>query len=177
MSKNDKESESNENEILKPNQSNKSNIIKTTVSTFFPTKISELKQPKLESTFESLPSYERVPESLKYTILSLEYSLSPRGGLRQWIKVNLSLLLLFGIPTLMLIPLLMGVSNIVGEVANITDLMYVVAMNIFKFVLVVLATGTTIYFANKFIQEYLKSKKSNDSNGNNDVIDVTPDKD
>lgn len=61
--------------------------------------------PQIAPDIEELPLLERITETLRYVLFSIEYSLSPNGGLRQWLKVNLAFFLLLGIPILIFAPL------------------------------------------------------------------------
>ena len=61
---------------------------------------------------------ERSTEVFAYSIKSLEYALSPSGRLRQFIKLNLLLLCIIGIPLLIFLPLTAFAFN------QLTDITY-----------------------------------------------------
>jgi len=138
--------------------------ISKVLSSYFPNSPTSLNKPGIDKNFNSLPIIEKVTVSLIYNLLFIEYSISPKGGVRQWIKINISLLLLFGIPILIFIPLetffMGGLANITGEFANVTQFLLVSALNLLKLIGVMMALGTTLYILFKLpsISFYLKQR-------------------
>jgi len=135
--------------------------LKKIVSSCFQVTPVSLELPTIDQDFDKLPILERVTESLRYNILCFEYSISPKGELRQWIKINISLLLLFGIPILFFIPLFTyfigGFENIAASLSNITQYIYFSAFNILKAVLVIIVIASVLYIVFKILA--LRSKK------------------
>lgn len=123
---------------------------------YFPSGPSELKKPFVDKKFSSLSVFERIIEAVKYNFLSFEYALSPKGGLRYWIKLNISLLLLFAIPILLFVPLLTylfsNISSLSELFSNITYFLYLSALNILKLLLVIFAITLIITFFRMFIE-------------------------
>lgn len=154
--------------------------IKLAISSYFPTASAPLKNPAIDDDFQNLPIIERVTESIKYNILCLEYSISPKGGLRQWFKLNFSLLLLFGIPILIFVPLvtyvMSGFSDISELFANATQFLLASALNILKLIGVIIAIASIIYIIFKFMALRF-GHKGEESNSKDDFIDMTPNKD
>lgn len=152
--------------------------VSKTISSYFPTTPIPLNKPTIADDFNELPTIQRVTEAFQYNILSIEYSISPKGGLRQWIKINFSLLLLFGIPILFFIPLITylmgGFENISGQFANATQLLLVAAQNILKFIFVIIAIGTICYTILRILSRRLSSKTKESGSKKDDFIDVTP---
>ena len=62
--------------------------------------------PKVDPQIEALGSIERAGETLRYSILRAEHWLSPRGMLREYLRLNLKLALLLGIPAVVLTPVI-----------------------------------------------------------------------
>lgn len=166
-----------ESKIALKSKSNSTAISKT-ISSYFPATPIPLNEPKIDYDFNDLPAIERVTEALRYNLLSIEYSISPKGGLRQWIKINLSLLLLFGIPILIFIPLatylMGGFANISGLLENTTQLLLMAAQNVLKLIGVIIAIGTILYIIFKLLSLRFSSKTKESGSGKDDVIDVTP---
>jgi len=163
------------------NKNESKNIIKSNsgttaiskwLSSYFPIGPTSLNKPAIDKDFNSLPPIERVTESLIYNLLFIEYSISPKGGLRQWIKINVSLLLFLGIPILILISLgtfvMGGLADITGQFANVTQFLLVSAQNILKLIGVVIVIGTTLYIIFKLplIIFYLKQRNGKKKNNN-----------
>ncbi len=70
-----------------------------------------IQPPRIPSRFTQQPFLERISEAIRYSILNLEYSLSPSGALRQWLKLNGLLFLWFGVPTFLLVPVVTSLMN------------------------------------------------------------------
>ena len=64
----------------------------------------EIAAPAVDSRLRQMHPLARGSEVIRYTVLRTEYWLSPRGTLREWLKFNLKLALLLGIPALLLTP-------------------------------------------------------------------------
>lgn len=62
--------------------------------------------PTLDSHLETLSSVERVAEVLRYSALSVESEISPQGGLRAWLKLNLLVALILAIPAVLVVPVI-----------------------------------------------------------------------
>ena len=64
-----------------------------------------LKVPKIDPNLEELPFLERVTEVLRFQVLSVEYGLSSRGGLREWARVVSVISLALAFPLFLIVPL------------------------------------------------------------------------
>ena len=60
--------------------------------------------PTVDPRLRQMHPLARGGEVIRYTVLRTEYWLSPRGTLREWLRFNLKLALLLGIPALLLTP-------------------------------------------------------------------------
>jgi len=179
-------SENNDNpeEIRDKDKTQKSVLPKTTtrsliktVASYLPAQATPLQKPVIDDDFIDSPTIERVYESIKYNTLCFEYSISPKGGLRQWIKLNISILLLFGIPILIFVPLATyfvgGFANISQLLAMGTKFLFDCALNILKTIFVLIAIVSVIYIILKLIAFFFQ-KRSDRSNNKNDYINVPP---
>ena len=70
---------------------------------FHPTPIDP---PKVDPEFPAMCGLQRSAESVRYSILSLEYWLSASGKLRIWVKNNMLLASLLAVPVLIVMPLI-----------------------------------------------------------------------
>ena len=117
--------------------------IRKAVSPYFSTALVPINKPTIDDDLNNLSHIERVTESMRYNVLCFEYSISPKGGLRQWIKVNIALLLLVGIPILIFMPLITyfigGVAEISGLLADASLYLLEGALNILKLIGVIIA--------------------------------------
>lgn len=59
----------------------------------------------------------RVAGRVRYLFLRAEYALSPQGGLREWLRLNVLVLLLIGIPSIILVPPLAAIAGYLCSIA------------------------------------------------------------
>jgi len=79
-----------------------------------------LEMPRLPGYFSKLTLTGKVAEIVLNLLLKAEYSLSPGGGLRRWLKLNLTLSGLLLIPGLLLLPVvLMIAGSLVAIIASV----------------------------------------------------------
>jgi hypothetical protein len=123
----------------------KSNLVVSILSACLPSRPVPLAHPLCD--IEDLPTIPRITESIIYFILLLEYNISPNGGLRQWIKMTLSLALLIGIPIAFLLPIVEGLKVISINTVLILE-------NILKTVGLVVAISVSLYFIYHFILKH-----------------------
>ena len=64
-----------------------------------------LTPPKVNRELSRLPAPQRIGEVVWYSLLRLEFWVSPGGGLREWARLNVALALLIGIPVLIFAPI------------------------------------------------------------------------
>jgi hypothetical protein len=149
MSSNQYNLEKMDNSIIKSGALAPHRSVRKTLSIYFPSSV-PLKRPVIDRDFEDLPLIERVSEAIKYNALCLEYSISPKGGLRQWLKINLSLLLLLGIPIFIFVPLatyvMSGFADIAQQFARFTQFLLEGTVSIACSIGVLAATATVIKF-------------------------------
>ena len=137
--------------------------ISKTLALYFPPTSAPLKKPIIDDDLEDLPILERVTESLKYNIQSIEYSISPRGGLRQYLKFNISVFLLIGIPLFLFLPLfsyfMNSIAHISASFAAISEFLDIAtqslfnsSINILKTIGVLIAISTILYLIFRFLR-------------------------
>ena len=68
-----------------------------------------LERPVVDPELEQLNPIERAGEVLRYSVLRVEYWLSRRGTLREWIRLTFVLAIFAGIPAVVLAPVITGV--------------------------------------------------------------------
>lgn len=104
------------------------NIIKRSYSSVIEWAPKPLKKPSVYADFDELLSLARASESIKYNLLCMEYFLSPRGGLREAIKMSISIVILF---FLLWLPCMIGITLIAAFVLKLELLTF----SVFKTVL------------------------------------------
>jgi len=97
--------------------------------------------PKPDPEIENLSGPQRSAEVLKYSILSLEFWLSPLGRLREWVRLNGKLSAVLLIPALLILPL---VTFIIGQIAHWLSMLVDISGNLILFPLVVLVATASI---------------------------------
>ncbi len=107
-----------------------------------------VKPPELDSHLESLSGVERVAEVLRFTVLSVEAAISPRGSLRAWLKLNVLGALVLAIPAMLVVPvityLLNGFSTWSQFLAQIANNLLQAAVSLVGMVLVIVVGGRII---------------------------------
>jgi len=104
--------------------------------------------PTLDSNLEALSGIERVAEVLRFSALSVENAISPHGGLRAWLKLNLLVALVLAIPAVLVVPvityLLSGFSTWAQFLAAIANNLLNAAVSMVGMVLVVVIGGRIV---------------------------------
>jgi hypothetical protein len=65
----------------------------------------QIRKPHVDPELARLNKVQRSAEVFRYSILSTEYWLSPRGTLREWLRLNLAVAIVLGIPALLIVPI------------------------------------------------------------------------
>lgn len=104
--------------------------------------------PTLDSHLETLSGIERVAEVLRFSALSVENAISPYGGLRAWLKLNLLVALVLAIPAALVVPvityLLSGFSTWAQFLAAIANNLLNAAVSMVGMFLVVVIGGRIV---------------------------------
>lgn len=95
-----------------------------------------IEPPQVDPELPKLNSLQRTAESFRYTILSIEWWLSPNGRLRAWLKLNGQLGSILVIPAVLVVPL---VTLILWQVWAWTGWLVGILGNLILFPLAVLA--------------------------------------
>lgn len=106
--------------------------------------------PKIES-LSTLDPLTRSAEAIRYSILSVEFWVSPDGQVREWLRNNSRLAMLLSIPGLLVIPL---VVFILVQIAAGMDALVSVAASLLLlplFALVLAAVLLALMFVAKFL--------------------------
>lgn len=154
------------------------NRLAQAVSSCLPESSRPLKKPTVDKNLTNLPTTQRVTEALTYNLLCFEYALSPKGGLRQWLKLNLVVWILLGIPAVLFLPLLMyvmfGFETVFGILASATHLLLVSAENVLKLIVVVVIICALLYAIVRFVSRPLTDRKQAPDRNRNIVIEMPP---
>jgi len=75
--------------------------------------------PKVDPELEHLDPLQRSAESIRYSILSLEFWISKNGQVREWLRHNSRLAAWLVIPALLVLPLLALAAVQVGAIAAV----------------------------------------------------------
>ncbi len=106
--------------------------------------------PTVDPNLQELDPLTRSAESIRYSILSLEFWISPKGQVREWLRSNARLAILLAIPSFLVLPIitfvlwqlvawLVALTSIAGKLiifpilALLAVVMITVTVNIFKF--------------------------------------------
>ncbi len=78
---------------------------------------------------------QRSAEVMRYSILSLEFWLSPLGRLREWVRLNGKVSAVLLIPTLLILPL---ITWVLAQIANWLEMLISISGNLIVFPIVAL---------------------------------------
>ena len=92
--------------------------------------------PEVDPDLTELSGVERSAEVFRYKLLQLEYALSSGGGLRAWLKLNLLVSFLLGIPALFVVPV---ITLLLSSFATWTAFLFQTALNILYTLLTIVA--------------------------------------
>lgn len=95
-----------------------------------------IEPPQVDSELPKLNALQRATESFRYTILSIEWWLSPNGKLREWLRLNSKIGSVLVIPAVLVVPL---VTLILWQIWAWTGWLVGIAGNLILFPLAVLA--------------------------------------
>jgi len=84
-------------------------------------------KPRIDPDLENRPALERSTEVLRYTLVTMEQSISPEGKLRGWLKYNVRILIWIGIPILLFVPIL---GYLFGGLVGISESINLVLSNL-----------------------------------------------
>lgn len=84
-------------------------------------------RPSISLDLERLAPIERVAEVLRFDALLAERSLSPRGGLRAWVRLNVLTALVIALPALVVVPI---VTCLLGGFVTWSELLARIAVNL-----------------------------------------------
>jgi len=97
--------------------------------------------PKPDSDLGNMNGAQRSAETIRYSILSFEYWLSPLGRLREWVRLNSKLCMILLIPGVLVLPL---VSWIIYLVAGWALMLVSLAGNLILLPVIVLVAAMCI---------------------------------
>lgn len=104
--------------------------------------------PRLDPNLPDLPALTRIAETLRYSILELEQAVSPNGGLRAWVQLNVLVALVLAVPAFLVIPvvtlILSGFATWSDFLARIGTNLLIFSAAIFGAVLILVFTGRVI---------------------------------
>jgi len=97
--------------------------------------------PQPDPEIDNLTGVQRSAEVIRYSILSLEFWLSPLGRLREWIRLNGKACAVLLIPALLILPL---ITFIIGQIAHWLSLLVEISGNLIIIPLVALVAVAAI---------------------------------
>jgi len=66
----------------------------------------KLQKPAVDPMFPNMDAIQRSAESIRYSVLSWEFWVSPNGQVREWVRHNTCLVIILSIPALLIIPMI-----------------------------------------------------------------------
>jgi hypothetical protein len=100
-----------------------------------------LSLPAVNPNLGHSPTLQRVSLVLRYSVLQLEYWISPGGTLREWLRFNVAVALFIGIPALVVVPI---VTFLLWQFATWTEYLVQLAKNFLLFPLLMLGSCVVV---------------------------------
>ncbi len=97
--------------------------------------------PVIDHDLHEMMVLERVTEITRFQIHQFEYTVSPGGGLRAWLRVNMLVAMVLIIPTVLVVPV---VTSLAGQFATITMFLYQASVNLFYTVVTLIGTVASV---------------------------------
>ena len=97
--------------------------------------------PAVDPELKDLNGLQRAGEVLRYSVLSIEWWISPNGTLREWLRLNGKVSSILLIPAVLIVPL---VTFVLWQVAKWIVLLVQIASNLIVLPLAALAAGVLI---------------------------------
>lgn len=111
---------------------------------------SPVSEPSLDPNTSGLPAIERVAEILRYNVLAAEHAISPNGGLRAWLKLNVLAAAVIFIPAMILVPavtyLLSGFADWAHFLSKIAIGLLITALALVGGILTLVVGGRVVLF-------------------------------
>lgn len=96
----------------------------------------EVSKPAVDPELHTLTDVQRSAEVFRYSVLTTEYWLSPKGKLREWLRLNLLVSVVVGIPGLLIVPI---ITYLLGQFVTWTELLMQIGRNLLVFPVTVIA--------------------------------------
>jgi hypothetical protein len=97
--------------------------------------------PTIDRGLNEMMVLERVTEIFRYQLLQTEYMVSPGGGLRAWLRMNMLVAMVLIIPATLVVPVL---TMLAGSFATLTGFLYQASMNLFYTVITLIGTVASV---------------------------------
>jgi len=72
--------------------------------------------PVVDPEIENLDPLQRSAEVIKYSILSIEFWISPKGQVREWLRNNTHMAAWLAVPTILVLPIILLAVVLVGAI-------------------------------------------------------------
>src|SRR5687768_5090903 len=96
----------------------------------------EVKKPAVDPELHRLTDVQRSAEVFRYSVLTTEYWLSPKGKLREWLRLNVLVAVVIGFPALFIVPI---ITYLLGQFVTWTELLMQIGKNLLVFPVTVIA--------------------------------------
>lgn len=97
--------------------------------------------PVIDHGLNDMTMLERVTEITRFQLHQFEYAVSPGGGLRAWLRMNMLLAMVLIIPALLVVPV---VTSLAGQFANLTAFLLQASVNLFYTVVTLIGTVASV---------------------------------
>jgi predicted RND superfamily exporter protein len=99
-----------------------------------------------------------VVEVLRFKLLELEYGLSPNGGLRAWLRLNMLVCVLLGTPLLLIVPI---ITWFLSSFTTWSAFLRQASLNVLYMMLAIAATVTIAIAIHYGVKQYAALNRRN----------------
>lgn len=97
--------------------------------------------PVIDHGMHEMMVLERVTEITRFQLHQFEFMVSPGGGLRAWLRMNMLVAMILIIPTVLVVPL---ITSLTGQFAALTAFLLQASVNLFYTVVTVIGTVASV---------------------------------
>ncbi len=110
-------------------------------------------KPVVNASLNQMNGLQRAAEAFRYSVLSIEFWISPEGNIREWLKVNVRFAMFVAAPTFMAFPI---ITVALWELEAWMDSLTTIASKLTVLPILVLLALVSIIIVLRILQAFIK---------------------